>query len=68
MKGTHTHMIKPEKQTFKLCCGGKKCPVVDIDGNNWSIKDDFGGSVKLTTAQISELINHPTTSKAINAK
>ena len=59
-------MINQDKQTFKLCCGGKKCPAVAIDGDNWSIKDDFGGSVLLTKAQIAELINHPITAEAID--
>ncbi len=41
---------------FSLCCGNAKCPVVNVDGENWSIKDDFGGEVKLTEGQVKELL------------
>jgi hypothetical protein len=46
------------KKMFSMCCGGKKCPVVTIEGEDWTIKDDFGGKVKLTKDQVKEFIEH----------
>lgn len=39
-----------------MCCGGKKCPVTTIEGDDWEIKDDFGGKVQLSEAQVREFI------------
>lgn len=58
--------MKQQPTTFNLCCGGKKCPEVSCDAQaNWSIKDDFGGEVKLTDGQIRELVDHPHFKKSI---
>jgi hypothetical protein len=49
-------MKEIQNKVFSLCCGGKKCPVVNVSGSDWSIKDDFGGEVKLTEGQVKELL------------
>ena len=43
-------------KVFSLCCGGAKCPVVNVKGGDWYISDDFGGQVKLTCDQVKELL------------
>ena len=54
------------EKKYSLCCGGKKCPVVTVNENEWTIADDFGGKVTLTKAQIEEFVKHPTTSDMLN--
>lgn len=36
-----------DEKSVTMCCGGKKCPVLSKDKEWISIKDDFGGSVKI---------------------
>ena len=38
-----------------LCGKGRCCPVAKVDGDNITITDDYGGSVKLTTEHIRAL-------------
>ena len=52
---------------IKLCCGGRKCPKLAIpvikddscasDNDYYIIKDEFGGTVKLTLEQLQYLKN-----------
>ncbi len=37
--------------TVTLCAGQKCCPVISKEKEGYSIKDDFGGEVKLTADQ-----------------
>ncbi|MFP4539404.1 MAG: hypothetical protein ACLFNN_00525 [Candidatus Paceibacterota bacterium] len=47
---------KPESGVFSLCGGGHCCPTVDFTDPNYVIlEDDFGGQVKITWDQWSEL-------------
>jgi len=48
--------MKKTKETFSLCCGGRKCPLIEVEENTWHIKDDFGGAIKLTKEQVEEFL------------
>ena len=37
--------------TVKLCCGGKKCPVVSLEDDKVRIDDDYGNHVLLDHGQ-----------------
>ena len=39
-----------------LCCGKANCPVIKRDGENITITDDYGSSVKMSLDQAGELI------------
>lgn len=45
-----------EKVSFRLCTNGSCCPVVEINGQNVQISDDYGGIVQLTKAEIELLV------------
>jgi len=48
-------MIKKiSENTVKLCCGGN-CPSVSFENDVIVIRDDFGGEVKLSKAEASEV-------------
>lgn len=44
-----------KKEIVLRCCGGKKCPIVTFNKKSITIKDDFGGKVKLTIDQFNML-------------
>lgn len=46
----------PETGVVRLCCSSSCCPTVDFtDPDVVTIKDDFGGEVKLTRDQWHEM-------------
>ena len=50
------HQRTPEMGTVKLCGVQGCCPTIDFtDSENVVLKDDFGGTVKLTREQWTEL-------------
>jgi len=48
--------MEDEVKTFSMCCGGARCPVTMIQKDQWVLRDDFGGEVKLTKEQVEEFI------------
>lgn len=45
-----------EKISFRLCTNESCCPIVEMDGNNVKISDDYGGSVQLTKGEVELLV------------
>ena len=43
------------KDKIKLCCGGRGCPVLEVNDNKLTITDDDGNIVTMTKEQ-AELI------------
>ena len=43
--------IQIEAGVATLCCGKKSCPTVTLDGDHVILRDDDGGTVRLTRAQ-----------------
>lgn len=43
--------VRFEGATATLCCGRRRCPTVELDGDSIRIKDDYGGEVILTQDQ-----------------
>jgi len=39
------------KKSIQLCCGGKRCPVLSLEGNKVRITDDYGKSIVIEVAQ-----------------
>ena len=39
------------KKSIQLCCGGKRCPVLSLEGNNIRITDDYGKSIVMEVGQ-----------------
>jgi hypothetical protein len=39
------------KKSIQLCCGGKGCPTLTLEGNNVRITDDYGKSIKIEVDQ-----------------
>ncbi len=44
------------KKSIKLCCGGRGCPELTIEGNKVKITDDYGKSVLMEISE-AKLIN-----------
>ncbi len=40
--------LKIEKGQVTLCCGGKRCPVVRVDGDRVRINDDDGNEITIS--------------------
>ena len=40
-----------KENVVKLCCGGKKCPVVSLEDDKVRIDDDYGNHVLLDHGQ-----------------
>ena len=40
-----------KENVVKLCCGGKKCPVVSLEDDKVRIDDDYGNHVLLDPGQ-----------------
>lgn len=34
-----------------LCCGGKGCPTLNVEGDSVNIKDDHGGEIKISIGE-----------------
>ena len=45
-----------EKVSFRLCTNDSCCPIVEIEGENVRISDDYGGVVQLTKGEIELLV------------
>ncbi len=43
--------LSVEGNSATLCCGGKRCPVIHVDGDRVSIRDDDGNEIVITTEQ-----------------
>ncbi|MDY6957552.1 MAG: hypothetical protein SVK08_00210 [Halobacteriota archaeon] len=39
------------KKKISLCCGKNKCPIAELSDTGLTIKDDFGGAVRLEGIQ-----------------
>ena len=39
------------KKSILLCCGGKACPVLSLEGNKVRITDDYGKSIIMEVDQ-----------------
>jgi|10_taG_2_1085330.scaffolds.fasta_scaffold00527_9 hypothetical protein len=39
------------KSKITLCCGGRGCPVIEVNGTDLTITDDNGNIVKMTKEQ-----------------
>lgn len=62
-------------KTVKACRGSGCCPTVELDGHHLVIKDDHGGSIKLTITEyvetnraVHKLLNSLTTEADPTAK
>lgn len=44
-----------ENLTWKSCCRKRNCPEYAFDGEFIHIRDDFGGQIKLTPDQFSDI-------------
>lgn len=47
--------IQKGDKAFQLCGEKDCCPVLNISGNEVVIKDDFGGTVKMSLDQLREI-------------
>lgn len=48
-------MIKLSNNQFVLCCRGKKCPIVTVQGETVEIVDDYEQKVRMTKEQFMEI-------------
>ena len=39
------------KKSIQLCCGGKRCPILSLEGNKVRITDDHGKSIVMEVSQ-----------------